>query len=291
MKMENITHNHLRQILEDNYEFFKGDGEISDEDFVMLLQELFYSLLISPTIKKDGQVFPVWVGDERGNQFLPLFTDLAEYEKEFAGFEFNPGVSDFDSYLGAGIENIVINPSCEQIVFPTRAFADKPKTRSFRPDFTQDTLDLPGLKALLDCESSMDLGDAYDYDALFRNLADSVMFTSIGIKDESKNEDGVIRVKMAPLKTSPGGYLKLFTDKDEIRKEGDCYASVVNLEEFMEYLIRMDLNGFIINPKSEAVVVDRRVLMSYFDEFKKTYNSARYAGASEYAFVIEEDSM
>ena len=41
MRIENITHNHLRKLIEKNYDFFTGDGDISDDDLNTLVLEDF----------------------------------------------------------------------------------------------------------------------------------------------------------------------------------------------------------------------------------------------------------
>lgn len=288
MSIEKITHNHLRKILDDNYEYLRGNGEISDDDFEALINELFYSVLIAPTKTVNGETFPIWIGDENGNQFLPLFTDLAEYQKEFAGFEdFHPGSSDFDTFLNAGIDNIVINPSSEQFAFPVDAFKDKPEIPLCRFDPSEDTLDEKGLRNLLDSKSTLDLDGAYDYEAFFSKLAESVVFMVPKLKEDMDVHDGIIKIAGGtPVSVSFQGYLEIYTDKDEIKRDGERVAAVVNLEKFIDYLIRMDFSGLVINPNSDAVVLDRTIIMKNFDEFRKNYNSSRYAMASEYAFII-----
>lgn len=288
MKIETVTHKHLRKILEDNYDFVRNDGDISDEDFEMLLYELFYSTLIVPTSSVEGEIFPIIIGDGNGNSFMPLFTDLAEYEKAFANKEdIHPVVSDFDTYMNLGIEGIVINPTCEQFSFSSKAFKDKEKTSRSAHDITDETLDRDELKELLNSKSSLDLSDVYDYDAFFKSLADSVMFTSPDLKNISMGEKGIVEIDGGiPVNSTPEGYLKLFTTKEEMKKGGDRYASVVNLDYFIDFIIRMDFNGLIINPSTEAIVVERNVLLANFDGFRKYYNSSKYAKAADYAFVI-----
>lgn len=288
MKIETITHNHLRKILEDNYEFVRNDGDISDEDFEMLLYELFYSTLIVPSSRVDGEVFPILIGDDNGNSFMPLFTDLAEYEKAFSNREnIHPIVSDFDTYMNLGIDGIVINPTCEQFSFSSKAFKDKERTAKSTCNVTDDTLNKEELKDLLNSRSNLDLSDVYDYDGFFESLADSVMFTVPDLRNIPNDENGIVKISSGlPLKVTNEGYLELFTDKEEMKKEGDRYASVVNLEFFIDYMIRMDFNGLIINPSSEAIVLERNVLLAKFDGFRKSYNSSRFAKASDYAFVI-----
>lgn len=288
MKIETVTHKHLRKILEDNYDFVRNDGDISDEDFEMLLYELFYSTLIVPTSSVEGEIFPIIIGDGNGNSFMPLFTDLVEYEKAFANKEdIHPIVSDFDTYMNLGIEGIVINPTCEQFSFSSKAFKDKEKTLRSAYDITDETLDRDELKELLNSKSSLDLSDVYDYDAFFKSLADSVMFTSPDLKNISIGEKGIVEIDGGiPVNSTPEGYLKLFTTKEEMKKGGDRYASVVNLDYFIDFIIRMDFNGLIINPSTEAIVVERNVLLANFDGFRKYYNSSKYAKAADYAFVI-----
>ena len=80
--------------------------------------------------------------------------------------------------------------------------------------------------------------------------------------------------------------MELYTSKNEMEKEDGLYVQAVNLNHFFEYLIRSDLEGFIINPNSNHVVIDRNTILDHFDEFKKEYDDSKYAMASHYAFRL-----
>lgn len=73
MRLEDITHNHLKKLFEDKT---KVDDEI-------IYQELDYSTLIAPTFNREGMDFLYLMG-EKDSKFIPLFTDLDEYNKIFA---------------------------------------------------------------------------------------------------------------------------------------------------------------------------------------------------------------
>ena len=82
MKIENVTHNHLRKLFDDNYECIINHKPIPDEDLELIAYELIYSLLICPYRILDNGYFPILIDDKDGKHSLPLFTDLAEFEKE-----------------------------------------------------------------------------------------------------------------------------------------------------------------------------------------------------------------
>src|SRR5690606_453192 len=90
----------------------------------------------------------------------------------------------------------------------------------------------------------------------------------------------------APINITPEGLLELYTSRDEVANDENTYIQLANLDYFIEYLIRTDTNGMIINPESNRLVINRDVLMFNFDEFREMYDREKYAKANDFAFKL-----
>lgn len=288
MKIEKVTHNHLRKLFDDNYECIINHKPIPDEDLELIAYELIYSLLICPYRILDNGYFPILIDDKDGKHSLPLFTDLAEFEKEFHALDdVHPFVDNFNSYLQLGIERIVINPGSEKLAFYSDSLKEASDIPIFKHEVTNESLDVGELRELVDShESQIDLSKVYDYEWFFSKLSDALFFVNVKLDGAFQNSDETIRLEKIPVYVNIEGYLELYTSKEEIKKEGGKFASIAVLDSYIDYLIRMDYNGIIINPASEKIVVERNVLLKNFENFRNNYDSSKFAKAMEYAFEI-----
>lgn len=295
MKIENITHNHLKKILNDNFDILESGGELTEDDYAGLLMELFYSVLISPAKMVDGEYFFVLMGDDEDNQFIPLFTDLIEYRKLFANDdEVTAMFYDFDYYLEAELDLIVINPASECFTLNTQVLKDKPKTLLFPKDIGKNTLGKEEIENILNDTSINDefsklIDDEksiYDFENFFKALAETNLIVRVLIEDEHEDFIDLNRYGPAPINITPEGLLELYTSRDEVANDENTYIQLANLDYFIEYLIRTDTNGMIINPESNRLVINRDVLMFNFDEFREMYDREKYAKANDFAFKL-----
>ena len=90
----------------------------------------------------------------------------------------------------------------------------------------------------------------------------------------------------APINVTPEGLLELYTSKCEVANDDNTYIQLANLDYFIEYVIRNDFNGIIINPESDRLVINRDILILNFDDFRDMYDRKKYAKANDYAFKL-----
>ena len=280
MRLEDITHNHLKKLFEDKT---KVDDEI-------IYQELDYSTLIAPTFNREGMDFLYLMG-EKDSKFIPLFTDLDEYNKIFADSDLVAQFHDFDYYLSAGVD-LIINPASIGAKINLKEFEGKPDTPVLPVNFTRFSFSVNELKVLANNIENPDLlsvlQEKSDNEAILRALARATPITLIyDYISKPKNDILEMHNEFLNVVTTPDGYMELYTSKNEIKKEDNIYLQVVNLNHFFEYLIRLDLKGFIINPHSNHVVIDRNVILKNFSKFKSIYDDSKYALATHYVFKLE----
>ena len=279
MWLEDITHNHFLSLFDNNH---VPDAQI-------LRQELAYSTFIAPTFGHAGMDFLYLMGDKE-NKFIPLFTDMDEYYRLFDADDFNPMFHDFDYYLSSDMD-LIVNPTSKGIKINVEQFHDMPETPVMPVDISRSTFSQNELKILAGNIQNFDLlvllQKSCDTKEILMGLSKSTLLTQIAVEN-AKPVDGIVEIPVPfeRMVSSSEGYLELFTGKNEITEGNDFYIQAVNLNHFFEYIIRLDLDGFILNPNSNHAVVDRKAILANFDEFKKKYNDSEYAIASNYAFEL-----
>lgn len=294
MRIENITHNHLRKLIEKNQDFFTGDGDISDDDFIQLYLELFYSTFIVPTKNVDGKDYPMIMADENMNRFVPVFSDLTEYQIIFSKYDdITPKFYDFDSIMECSDDLIVLNPSSEACPFHLDVFDDKEKIPMFPHKVSERSLKKDDLKKLADSQNDTfkdyikDPGVIYDYENFFKRLAETSFLMKIPLKNP-KIEDGIIDLRQFNTIdiNHPKGIIEIYTSKNEIRGDATSYVSVINLDFCLESMIRNDFNGVVINPNSDNLMLNREMILENFDDFHEIYDSEKFGNATIFAFLL-----
>ena len=279
MRIEDITHNHFIALFE--------DGQMPETR--ILTQELAYSTFIAPTFNHKGMDF-LYLAGKADDKFIPLFTDLDEYNMMFEGSDFTPKFYDFDYYLAASMP-LIVNPTSIGVKINVENFKDMEETPVMPINFSRFTFSLEELKVIADNIQNINLLSILQESGSQREilmiLSKSSLLTRLFVRDGYCG-DGIAEIPhiFENVIITPDGYMELYTSKNEMKKEDGLYVQVVNLNHFFEYLIRSDLEGFIINPNSNHVVIDRNTVLDCFDEFKKEYDDSKYAMASHYAFQL-----
>ncbi len=113
----------------------------------------------------------------------------------------------------------------------------------------------------------------------------------------SNAEGGVISMRESgPLgflhKDDLGGdYATVFTSEAKIRSVQtplNKYSQLVNFSEMVTFLLNSGMDGIIINPSEEHVMITREVLMEYYGVLEKTCKDERMNSAIFHMFVMEE---
>ena len=279
-----VTNDYLRKEFEN---FEKAD------DLGNLLEELQHSTLIVPMDDTMEGFAMIEINDEI---YIPLFTDIHEYQKVSFSPNFHPEVFDFNFYLELlyrDINGFVVNVESER--FPiTKEFREFMDTDyrfdlDYRP-FTAkeikeiyDSIDNSQLREFLNDESNRE-----DFDSLMNLLLKSDLLSVVVSKDNlgDYQENGVISYrchgKISYMVTMDNCAV-LFSSKDKISiniEEYNTYSILVNLGLFIDSVLKRDLAGIRLD---DDIVISR----DYLIDFMKGFTGPSLDSYDDYAFEIE----
>lgn len=284
-----ITHKHLKNQL---------DLLETTENLELVVKELEFSTLLLPVnIENDTFSFPtVNIADMN---FIPVFTDIYEYDKvKFPGdFTLLPHSFDFYlSILDEGLDGIIID--VEGMKFPI--------TPNFKHLFTNNEIfnqetcfhTLEEVRKVRSSVDNSDLdeflhneSDFWDFERLLNILEKSYVFcVGLSFDDLTKDsKDGIIHVDgvlpKALYNNANQNYALLYSSEDEIKPKNNPlipYPQLVNFALFARQTLLDDLDGIILNENSQNITIPREVLLDYIDCIE-SFDLNRY---DDYAFEL-----
>lgn len=286
---QTITHKYLRHILDN----------LSEENFNDLLVELQYSTLIIAANEHDG----IPIVEFNKEPYIPLFTDIHEFEKFKNEEDFMAVDNDFNVYLEMlaceEFPGFVINPDSEK--FPLK----KEILKHMKPDyiFEQDyepftTNEIRKFKNSIDNTELNDFlkdeSNRYNLYCLMKMLEKSTLLTLLmSHKDYSHEaEDGVIfsieKIPKCLYGVWDKNYILLFSrepTRDTIPDDSVFkYTQIVNLPLLIRDVLNHDLDGFILNVDKENIIISREHLRDYMKDFRCPVLD----DYGMYAFTIQE---
>ncbi len=298
------NHKHLRVVIEDIY---ANNNELTMDYEIRLINEFRYSNLYIPA-KKDEFTLNFIIYEDEDLKLIPLFTDRYEFEKFFKNLDdIHLMQNSFELYQNiiktSDFDGFILNPSSEKYVF-TREFIldikNIPKTNFYTTDtYTVD--ELKHLKSLKNeslerfMENPANIGD---YEALFEEFTKSVLLTLMvsDIDLTSKARDGVISMMdsgpLAQMYTDNVGgvYATIFSGEDKMKfVESDKYkySQVINLAMLVNFVLSEDMDGIVLNPGSDNVLIPRVTLLRYSLGFERFANDGKLSDSIYYMFPIE----
>ena len=294
------NHKHLRTVIEDIY----SNGNILTEELTSrLINEFRYSNLYIPAKREDGTLNFIIYEDE-DSIITPLFTDLDEFRKFYRQDDIQVLQNSFELYQNVlkttHIEGYILNPASEKYLFKKEfilAIANVPKTNFYTTNpYTEeellalrDSIDNARLEKFI--ENRANIGD---FEGLFEHMANSrllaLMLSDFDIDKEmiSLKETGPI----ASMYTDKVGgvYATLFTSEakmEPIATAKHKYSQLVNLATLVNFILTEDMDGLIINPESDNILIPRASLLRYSLGFEKYANDERLSEAMFYIFRID----
>ena len=201
-----------------------------------------------------------------------------------------------------GIDGYVINPSSENHILKRdfiMAITDMPKTAYV----TSNPYSPEELREMAEADNSdleefiSDRTNTVNYEALFERLASStVMVAMLSETDLSSFfKDGILNMRLTGPVASMhvddvgGKYAAIFSSKDKIRNVKTSkftYAQVVNLSMLVNYVLSEDMDGMILNPSSDDVLISRSKLLSYSLGFERYADDERLSDSMYYIFTL-----
>ena len=302
-----VKHDNLRRSLEEIHDNLDDLDDFAVDRFISELKHS--NLIIAADLDSTSLKFRL-VRFE-GKAYGLLFTDMAEFRKCLSDDESGSHTYDFNVYKTiiqeGALDGYVINPASEGFFLKrdlVLAITDLPHHR-YASDDAYTSSQLKTLKDSIDNEALEDFirnpSNIGDYDGLFEMISDSTLLTLM-LSDEDLScfaNDGVISM----METGPIGFLYLdeiggqyatvYTSESKIANVAtgyNKYSQLVNFSQLANFILNDDMDGIIINPNSDNVLLTREVLLEYSNLLERTCNDSRLNGAIFSLFLIEEEA-
>lgn len=299
------NHKHLRVVIEDIY---ANNNELTEELTLRLIHEFRYSNLYIPAKREDFTLNFIIYEDDNGVKLTPLFTDPDEFNKFFKNEEdIELMQNSFELYQNvlqtSNIEGYILNPATEKYVF-SKEFIINIKNIPKTNFLSSNPYSIDELRQLKESDNEnlekfignrLNVGN---YEGLFEQLANSNIMTLMvsDVDLTGKAKDGVISMMdsgpLAQMYTDNVGgvYATIFSSEDKIRKVDTAqfkYSQVVNLAMLVNFVLSEDMEGIILNPGSDDVLIPRVTLLRYSLGFEKFANDERLSDTIYYMFLID----
>lgn len=306
MRKPSIRHENLRRTLA---EFDFINGHIPIESLKTLIEELKHSnLIVAGNLRNDG--IDLCRFNVKDYDFGLLFTDMDEFKKLFPNGEVESHYYPFRNYWtmlkALNLKGFILNPSGEFFPITEKAFdliRDEPKFELS----TDDAYGPQELKELKDSIDNRDLEEFVEnpknvgrYEDLFEKISASTMLTLMlspyDLTDLAENgvvstlDDGP--VGFLHLEELGGKYATAFTSEAKIsnvRTDMNKYSQIVDFSLLTNFILNDDMDGILINPNSDNVLLTREVLLEYAPIVQEMCNDSRLSNALFSMFVIEEE--
>ena len=297
-----VTNNHFKMVINEVQGYLEKDEDIPQELFIDFIGELKYTNLLLPAIiEGDDLIFENLISDEDDSTVLPLFTDDTEFDaqedsqyeaipneidyyveivndQEFDGVLINQGTLDF--FIGRDLlNNVPLGPEIEV----------DDDTEGYGPDKLYDIAKSASNDSLIEFIKS----ENNKFEDLMLELKNSCLLNVVASDDELKAESGIISIddvddfELCTTYDDADEYGILFTSADAINQtkgEGNFYCQLTLLDDFIDFVLRSDMAGIIINPGIDDYLISREYLIEAFGGL--TYNNENFKNALDYLFVL-----
>ena len=297
-------HKHLRTVIGDIHE--NGDA-LTKELFLRLIGEFKYSNLLIPAKRENGTLNFV-IYDDGDEKITPLFTDRDEFRKFYRDEDVQVLENSFELYQNVvkttEIDGYILNPASEKYIFDrefilgidnlpkTSFYSSNPYTADELKDI-RDSINNDSLEAFIENPAN-----AGYYEGLFEEISKStVLALMLSPQDLSAFErDKIISMKeTGPLAQMyvdriGGEYAAIFTSEDKMRDvttDYHKYSQIVNPATLVNFVLMEDMDGIVINPDTDNVLIPRSELLKYSLGFERYANDERLCESVFYIFPVE----
>ena len=299
-----LKHKHLREVLD---QIMTMGDDAPDLAYVRLFEEFKHSSLIIAGNFGGGSMDMSTVKTEIG-VFGMLFTDMDEFKKVFPDYEVGSQEHFLSKYVEflerTDLSGFILNFKSEGFIMP------KELMESFKnlPDFNFPRDEAYGPKELKDLKDSIDneklesfIKDPKNiakYDELFEEMSSSTLLTLMLSSDDltDKAEDGIISgsddnpMGFLYIDHLGGDYATVYTSEDkmtDIDTPFNKYSQIVNMAHITLYVLNEDMDGIIINPNDENILLTRETLLDYSSMIEEICNDPKLNAAMLHMFLIE----
>ena len=304
-----ITNNFLMNKINEIGNYIVNDEEAPDDVFISFINELGVSNLLAPGIVDEESInFEVLTSDDESFNALPVFSDddaFIDYYGEDSDFE--AIANDIRFYIEligeSEIDGLVINPGNLEFYLEKEVLENLPLNPviEIKDDFegyNSDQLQNIAQNATNESLISFMNDDDNHFEALMLELQKATLLDAVVSEEDLSQhaENGIISLDETgtlPLCTTGDDDVQLgvlFTSPDKIRNaieedsELNYYYQIALLDDFIEFVLKSDMDGIIINPSEEDYVIGRDELLEAYGGL--TYNNPSFKKAIDYAFIL-----
>lgn len=297
------NHKHLRNVIEDIY---SNGNQLTEELTFKLINEFRYSNLYIPAKRANGTLNFIIYEDEDG-KITPLFTDLDEFHKFFKDEDIQVIQNSFELYQNilktSNIEGYILNPSSEKYLFKkefilsikhipkTNFYSSNPYTKEELKDL-KDSIDNSSLEEFI-----ADSNNIGNNELLFEKMSNAT-FLTLMLSDLNLNpENGIVDMQEIGPQASMhvdrigGEYATIFTSEEKMEAVNTTkhkYSQIINLATLVNFVLTEDLDGIVINPESDNVLITRLNLLKYSLGFERFANNEKLSMSIFYMFPIKQ---
>lgn len=297
-----IKHEHLKTLIEDIY---LNGNKLTEDYTVRLINEIRYSNLIIPA-KRENNTLNFIIYDIDDLKYTPLFTDRDEFNKFYKSDDVQALENPFEIYQNIiktkDIDGYILNPSSEKYLLEKDFILSVPIPKL--NNFTNNPYSKEELKEIYENISNESLegfiknpANVGNYHQLFEEFSKSTLLTlMLSSRDLSKiAENGVISMTQ-PLAfmhvdNVGGKYATVYSSKNKLKKVKTDnklykYAQIINTSTLVNYVLTEDMDGIILNPDTDNVLIPRGELLRNSLGFERFCNNPRLSNAIFHMFLI-----
>ena len=306
MRKHYVKNDNLKRLVR---EFQEKWENASDELFIRLMEELKHSNLIIAAEIGVGCITGVATFSHEDTKFGFLFTDMDEYRKFDPDGRSGSKEFDFEFYKemieNGFVDGFLLNPESECFLMIRDMFEtiENLPQHDYLPEGSYTSAELKSLRDSMDNESLEDFikepSNIGRYEELFAEISDSTLLTLMVSRDnlDGLADEGIISMEDKPLgflyiDRVGGNYATVYTSEGKIanvKTSLNKYSQIVNFSQIANYALHDDLDGIIINPNCDNVILTRDVLLTYWPVLEKCCNDQRLNTAIMHMFLIKEE--
>ena len=308
-----VTNNHLKDVVDELKRYLDNENDAPLELIANFICELKVSNLLIPAVEEeDAFAFEHIASEEDGSTYIPLFTDIEEFQKhDIKDSEFGPVSFDFDVYTDLILENeldgIILNiegnflpiekPFIEEM-FNISETEDDDTVEAYNKDELKDIFENITNESLVEFINDEDSND--DIERLYVELSNSTLLNLV-INDKPLDEfakDGIIDAddvdgfSLCTIDMEEINMGAIFTDKASISKAINedsglyYYGQVTVLSELFDFILRNDMDGVVINPNGEDYVISREDILPQASGIEIIVENPVFRDSLDYAFLL-----
>lgn len=289
---------------------YKNMENAPEDAFNRVFYELYHSNLIAAGEIR-GNKADVAVACGGNMQWMALYTDMDEFRKAFPKLDVSAHQHPFPQYVkylfDCDLSGLIINIRGDYFALPTDVFEgiDYPLVYDFPADDSYTAKQIKSVKDSID-NSSLEKfiknpKNVGKYEELFDEISSSTVLTLRLTQEDCSDmiDEGIISMeKTGPLgilylEQAGGQYAAAFTSDEKMAKIKTTrhkYSQVVNFCQMTMYLLSEDLDGMVINPGDENIILTREVLMEFYMIIAETCHDPKMNSSVFYMFPVEGDS-